>query len=478
MIFGLMVVPLMAMTALAIDYANYQYVRSTMQHAADDAALAAVDAASVALQSGAVVDSQTNEVQAAEIQAKAMFMANIAQIKGATLNNVVAVVTKKQQVLAATISFDASAPVMMAGFFGHQTVDLTGVAQAQSQNAVFMNFYMLLDNTPSMGIGATTNDINTMVAKTSDQCGFACHNTSPTQTTYSNSGSYSGQPGQVNTKSGQPYYGSKPNTCADTMAGGPGKDTTDNQTIGNGKQVVERNSYYCVARLNKVTLRIDLVAQAVSQLMTTAQSAETQPNQFGFAIYTFGQDASSLQLQQVQSVTTNLATVAASAKNVSLMTGPYQGFNNDRDTNFDNVFGLLNNSSNAAYIPTSGVGTASSPINYLFFVTDGVADEPTPSSGCTGWSSGSRCQEPINPQLCRALMARGIQIAVIYTHYFPLPTNSWYNGTVAPWVNQVPVNLQACASNPNFFADVGVGQSISGALQTIFNKVLMAHITA
>ena len=470
MIFGIMVVPLMAMTALAIDYANYQYVRTAMQRAADDAALTSVNTASVALQQGAVVDAQTNEVAAAEVQAKAMFMANIAKIKGATLNNVVAVVTKTQQNLTATVSFDATAPVMMAGFFGHKTVDLSGTSQAQSKNAVFMNFYMLLDNTPSMGIGASQTDINTMVANTPDQCGFACHNIAPTQATYANAyGSSFKRADGTTAKTGQHYY----DTTKNCITG----SNLPNDIVGNATPIVERNGYYCKARSLGVTLRIDLVAQAVASLMTTAQSAETQPNQFGFAIYAFGQDASNLQLQRVQTMTTNLTQVASSAGNVGLMTGPYQGYNNDQDTNFDNVFGQLNNPSKPAYVPNSGDGSAAKPMNFVFFVSDGVADEPNPGT-CTGWSGSGRCQEPINVQLCQNLKARGIQIAVIYTHYFPLTTNSWYNSTVAPWVSNVATNLQACASDPTFFADVGVGQSISNALANIFSKVLMAHVTS
>ena len=36
-----------------------------------------------------------------------------------------------------------------------------------------MDFYILLDNTPSMGVGATPTDVSKLEAKTG--CAFACH---------------------------------------------------------------------------------------------------------------------------------------------------------------------------------------------------------------------------------------------------------------------------------------------------------------
>ena len=40
---------------------------------------------------------------------------------------------------------------------------------------LYIDFYLLLDNSPSMGVGATPADVTTMVNNTSDSCAFACH---------------------------------------------------------------------------------------------------------------------------------------------------------------------------------------------------------------------------------------------------------------------------------------------------------------
>ncbi len=53
------------------------------------------------------------------------------------------------------------------------TVTGSSVATATMPN--YIDFYLLLDNSPSMGVGATPADVALMVKNTSDSCAFACH---------------------------------------------------------------------------------------------------------------------------------------------------------------------------------------------------------------------------------------------------------------------------------------------------------------
>ena len=113
------------------------------------------------------------------------------------------------------------------------------------------------------------------------------------------------------------------------------------------------------------------------------------------------------------------------------MTIPYQGYNNDQCTNFDDVLTELNSK-----IPTPGNGTsATSPQKYLFFVSDGVNDANNPTSCSKPLHGGTRCQEPIDTSVCTTIKNRDIKIAVLYTTYLPLPTNAWYNTWIAPLAN-------------------------------------------
>ncbi len=107
---------------------------------------------------------------------------------------------------------------------------------------------------------------------------------------------------------------------------------------------------------------------------------------------------------------------ASSINNIDLMTANGQNQNNDQDTNYDSILPAINN-----VIPAPGPGTQASPQKVLFFVSDGVADEYNPH-GCSQQTvSNGRCQQPLNDALCTAIKNRGIQIAVLYTTYLPLP---------------------------------------------------------
>ena len=87
-------------------------------------------------------------------------------------------------------------------------------------------------------------------------------------------------------------------------------------------------------------------------------------------------------------------------------------------------------------MPLPGTGTPNStPQEVLFIVSDGVDDEV--SSSCSQSLDGNRCQQPFNTTWCTTVKNRGIQIAVLYTDYLPLPTNSWYNNWIAPFQSKI-----------------------------------------
>jgi len=104
----------------------------------------------------------------------------------------------------------------------------------------------------------------------------------------------------------------------------------------------------------------------------------------------------------------------------------------------------------------------------LFFVTDGVEDETVGSS---------RVQSLMDPSYCTTIKNRGIRIAVLYTTYLPLPTNSWYVSYIAPFQPNIGTTLQGCAS-PGLYFQVSTDQDISAAMVALFNiAVATAHLT-
>src|SRR5262249_8480148 len=92
--------------------------------------------------------------------------------------SVSATVAKASGAVNSTVQFTASVPTVILGIFSKGTIPIPGTSKAATSMPQYIDFYLLLDNTPSMGVGATTADINTMVANTPDQCAFACHDMS------------------------------------------------------------------------------------------------------------------------------------------------------------------------------------------------------------------------------------------------------------------------------------------------------------
>jgi hypothetical protein len=120
-------------------------------------------------------------------------------------------------------------------------------------------------------------------------------------------------------------------------------------------------------------------------------------------------------------------------------------------------------------MPNPGSGMAGqSPEEVLFIVSDGVDDSNV---------SGSRNQALFNTSMCTTVKNRGIRIAVLYTTYLPLPTNSWYNSYIAPFQPQIAGNMQNCAS-PGLFFQVSTDQDITAAMAALFQQaVATARLT-
>lgn len=415
-VFALAVIPLALSVGAAIDYSAANRTKAELNAYADAAALLAVSKASMSLSAS---DAQTRAV--------AFFNAQAATIKSSSLGTVSAKVTDSATGRSAVVSYTASVPTTFMGLASITTINLAGSSTANSAIPAYMDFYLLLDNTPSMGVGATPSDVTKMVNNTSDKCAFACH-----------------------------------------------------------QMDISPNDYYGLAKKLGVTMRIDVVRSATQQLMDTATATQTVPSQFRMAIYSFGESAKKAGLTKIFSLSSNLSSAKSAAQDIDLMTVPYQNYASDTDTNFDDVLPDMNKE-----ISTPGDGlSASSPQKVLFFVSDGVADaaditcsQPT-TAGQDPQNSKkyTRCQEPIKASLCTALKSRGVKIAVLYTTYLALPTNSWYmtwidpfnKGPYGPSPNsKIAQNMQSCAS-PGLYFEVSPTDGIADAMIALFQKTVQA----
>jgi Flp pilus assembly protein TadG len=389
--FAAAVIPAMYLVGVAVDYSRAAQQRAQLSAYADAAALAAVTPSVMA-------QGDAQSIAAAQN----MFNAQASALSGITYNpaNLSVTVTDAGLQRTVAVSYQAQSQAIFTAFLGQPTIPLSGLSQSTTQVPPNIDFYLLLDNSPSMAVAATTAGINTMVANTPDQCAFACHES----------------------------------------------DTSP-------------NDYYGLARKLGVTLRIDNLATATQNLVTTAQTTENSINAtYRMAIYTFNYG-----FNTVVSLTSNLTTVKTKAAGISIYEVPAQNWNDDEITNYDNAMSSIN-----SLLPNPGSGTGTDkPQEGLFFVTDGVEDENV---------NGKRQQSLMDPSWCTIIKNRGIRIAVLYTTYLPLPTNAWYNTYIAPFQPQIGPNLQSCAS-PGLFFQVNTNGDISSALATLFdNAVQTAYL--
>ena len=424
-IFALAMFPVVAVAGMGIDYTLAGRREAQLNAVADAAALMTTSPSGMALTS-----------TAAQQAAIAMFMAQASNVVGVAVQvpkisvqdttNANGSITR-----STTVPYLATSQNAFASLLKMASINLAGTSQVSSSTAPNIDFYMLLDTSPSMGIPSNQPDINTMIANTQKQggCAFACHETNPS------SGDVAGNPA--------------------------GMDD------------------YALARYLKLTLRIDLVNQATANLIQTASQFETINNAaYRVATYTFDQS-----FQTITALTSDLTKAQSDATSKIQMLEVYSNgsltksnSNNDEDTQFDAAMG------NLASIPNPGTGTnatGDTPQEVIFIVTDGVIDEAYPNIGSTDKTVNGRTITTIGHQYdyCGPLRLRGIRIAVLYTTYNPLPTNAFYNSYVAPFQPTIPTALKSCAS-PGLFFQVDTGGDINSAMQALFIKAVgSTHLT-
>jgi Flp pilus assembly protein TadG len=482
-IFALVMVPAIFLLGMALDYTHTQHMKVNLDSASDAAAVAAVTSAMM-----------QQSPQTAQTAAKNVF--NITANTLVTNNNLVGkptltvavncsnpnattgyctyapcpgvdsvftdpVNSNNQVVRNVQVCYNAAATNAFPGVLNQTSWPFTGQSATRNQGAPNINFYLLLDDSPSMAIGATSSDINTLIANTQKQvdstgykgCGFACHETNP---------------------------------AADNL-GNPGG--IDN---------------YQLARNLGITLRIDRVTQAVQSLMNTAyQISNINRNTYGVAIYTFDYQLNSSSpifapsgkpgvvrtpVTPASTTSYTVATIQSAASNITVLPVYKNNYltssnnNSDADTSIAGALYGLNK-----IMPTPGNGTNvanDTPQEVIFLVTDGVEDvnistDPYTSS-CTKTLSGKRCQAPLNPAICTTIKNNKIRIAVLYTEYDDAALsnttvyhNGWYDKWIHPFngsTNEVETNLQSCAS-PGLYTKVSTNDDITSALQSLFLKV-------
>jgi Flp pilus assembly protein TadG len=448
---ALMMIPMISALGMGVDYAMQMQRQDRLSGIADATALYVL-----------TPTMMTYSSSVAQTKAQAFWSAQAAMVTGTTGVTGTVTVTDTPQgttvLRTVSVSFTGSSVTYLTSLIGVTSLPLGGGAGSTSKVAPKINFYLLVDTSPSMGIAATQADINTMVANTSQQggCAFACHETNP--------GSY--------------YWDALGNPT-NPATGQPG------------------DNYYLARKLG-VTLRIDLVNQALQSLGAAAVSTATQNNTvYGMSISTIDYKVS--QIYQTNNIAANGAAAQAAVGTLSQLEVGYNACvingncnagngGNDQDSALDlgvSTLGTLNHNAYASantpgyQMYTPGQGTSNSgdsPQEVLIIISDGMVDEYLPSY--TG-STTPRAMAPINTLVdnCTAIKNSGIRIAFLYLTYNPLPTNTYYTQHIASFQPNIATAAEACAS-PGLYTKVDTGGDIAGALTNLFEvAVTTARLT-
>lgn len=422
MLFGFAVIPLTFATGMAIDYTRAMQLRTRLTAAADAAALAAVSRANIDIDTADAQVVAHNlfvaQSQSAVDEGRLTLDFNATHDLTITVHDDTSAVVK---VRTATVAFNGQSNNIFAGILGLDTLTVKGTSVAKASDAPDIDFYVMMDTSPSMLLPATSAGLQTMISNTSDHCAFACH-------------------------------------------------------LTNG------NDYYTIARNHNLVLRTDLVTKAVEDLTVTAANVATNNNTtYRMGLFDFdymfrkiwplnvpnGQPWVAQSLSSVKNHVSDSVPLTYCKNNYRLC----NTLDNDTATNFTTAM----TSMNATMVdPGSGTGEdGDTPQAVLFIITDGMRDE---------MYNGSRIMGPLPASLCDTIKNRNIRIAILETEYLPeSASDSWSITNVkdkylAP-TNTISPALEACATSGLYY-QVTTDSDVSAALSALFQAVVSsAHLT-
>ena len=416
---------------LTIDYALATATKARMDMAADAAAIAALTTAQNEISAHA--GASGNALSDAAIRGKAAFMANVGALSFAGTPTIsVQTVTRVGQTLTETVSYTVQQTNSFGKLFNVAETQIAGRSTASVTIPSYLDFYLLLDVSGSMGLPSTTAGQTQLASINHDDqayyptgCNFACH--------------------------------------------------------------ISPSTGFTLARANNIQLRADAVGSAVCQLMQTAKNSATMTNQFRVGLYpfivkmeTFYALSSNLDgaMSAVNGGTSNGCSSATPGSAIGnlLDTGDTSSAMGSGGTHFEISLPQIN-----ATIASVGDGsTASSTLPFVFLVTDGLDNnQGVQGAGTTWWSSGSQ-PRLMDPSGCTTLKNRGITVAVLNISYQPIinPNSSYANdeddktNTLINGTPNIVSTLKSCAS-PGYYFTANTPGEITQGLNNMFSQAIL-----
>jgi Flp pilus assembly protein TadG len=543
LMFGITLVPLLMAVGAGIDYSMATRMKAKLQSAADAAAVASVSANSP----GYIQASLTGvdgPVPNGISDADSVFHGVVNNLKNSMtggFNGLAesSTVTKTGPTLTSMVTFSAKVPTTFMNLFGYANLTVTGSSSASGSLPPYLDFYLLLDVSGSMGLPSTPDEANRMQWVSPDNfiqyptgCTLACHFTAKNNgcTDPGSSGATQGYPtngyclGYLISRVSQSAYQTLLQTQSPAGSKGTYKNLNPNLANYNKSQYLLPNIVTGAGSSGGVTyasmgntglpgslflptskggggltavancpspggdsciqLRLDAVGYALTQLFQEANNDEAVTDQFQIGLYPFitnaytyvGQTTSISSSSPIVTAAQNLATLLDTNTNANLGSG---------GTHIDNALTKIN-----TIITSVGTGTSTNNrLPYVFLVTDGAIDPQSKTVGVAGGWSGSNHATTLDKQgtlttisQCEALKSRNIVVSILNIPYQTIsPVNASFANDEDDFANNniqyIRNSLQKCAS-PGYYYEANTPQDINDAMVKMFKHALQsAHIT-
>ena len=443
-IFALSLVPLVGLVGLGMDYGVALTDKSKLDNAADAAALSAVSTAKAYV---AANQSDSNlvadAIAAGNAQAPSVFMVNAGNIPFAAIPTPTITLTfqTSNQTFYSVVTYTTNVQNHFGQIFNRPTIPISGTSQANSQLPSYLDFYLLMDVSGSMGLPSTQSGQSTLMANNSG-CQFACH-----------------FPGQT--------------------------------------------SGYNYAINNNIQLRSGAVNSAVCGLLTLAASPSV-PNQYRVGLYPFVTNMATLSPLSTNFAALNLAATCSSNPPTALTslldtgtTQDYTGNNPSTGTGAGGTHFETTMPQMQTTISSFGNGSSSAKSRpFVFLITDGMQNSqffdtvqngtkyypgnPSTFGGyaAANWTGSSPAA--MDYTQCTALKNAGATISVLYIPYQTLTLGTQNQGETIAADNAIPnlpTALQNCATS-GYFYTANTPADINNALANMFNQAIaVSHLT-
>ncbi len=517
LVFAAAIVPLAISVGLAVDYSFYVETKSELSLAADTASMEAVRTAVADFTAGQAPAAAGISGQNAGEQWFAAQLGTLRTGSVAAPTIPPVVYDASTSTFTATVGYNGVVPTHFGGLLGISQWPVQGVSTAVITTNSYAEVVMLIDNSSSMLIGSSPQDIITLENATMCAPTATAQAAGQPMTAYSYDYPSGVGYGQGQTTPTQANFAPPADHCDPNFSGGaaqcpypPALPAQQNPTLDaagfcptiqlpNGASQTTGipnnwglmdpvtkttanipqapcafachtgdgvHDYYTIARSAGVVLRFDVIQSAAKVVVQEMLSQEQIPNQFSLGVFQFNSGVTQVHPQPSNNFVEADYNLTGGESDIAGITTPIVP--DEADTNFPGAISYL-----AANLKPAGSGsTPTTPRKNIFIVTDGLEDYP-PGAG--------RFVGPMDPSNCAALKTLGFNVYVLYTPYYPLPNPFYLNQGARTYVeptvppassNPDVAALQACATKPSQFYVA----SSAGDIQTAMLAMLASAL--